>query len=664
MKLFRNILCLFNILLLNVCLRGEDIYHPADTDNDWHLSESEMAAYVSSWQKGDADISDTIRGLYLSTKFESYKYDASRPRPLCWLSGDGGQSGGGETGINRALIVGINQYLYTNSLYGCVNDANGVRDMLLLTDDAWSVDNVTVLMNSSATLNAVRSQMRALAASSHAGDTVLFAQSSHGGSHSGTNCYMCEYDSFYEDYQLAEDLAEFDDDVNVVLIIDTCSSGGLFKGEKGASPITFAESVMNHYRLLKANRRNGNGNNTKESFGSNIAFMTASDYYETSSEGYYFHGRRFGLYIGHLLEATYTSRADTNNDGRFQLMELHQYAVSNIDPNEQHPQYLNADLLNSISFAGNVRASKSSSPLNTSSVTRAYQHGIWQSIKENLITIEVSPDNNVNVWGLEEILPEGVTIDYLSEDYHSHWDAESRRLTWWGTGSATLSVTVSGKNIKKQLQCKANGDGTYIDLYGDFTLYLPDENNEEPGGDDEPGEQGSFLAIQSSQGYLSGKTCVITYRFDISAMEIERFALRLPTGWTYHSDTLENCSGGPQEDSESSRLVWVFDTPATTTLDFSICLNVPADFEGTAELSSWVYANEKYIPLKDNPLNISSRMKYHSADSNKDGRISLDELLQVIRLYNYEVNHERTGEYHSDPGNGIDDFAPGPFEDD
>jgi hypothetical protein len=732
-KLSNKILYLLVFLLVHFSFADEAVYHPADTDTDWHLSESEMEAFVSKWQKGQEDISDTIRGLYLSYNFESYKYDGSRPRPLCWLADNGGQNGD-ETGVNKALIIGINEYLHANSLTGCVNDANGIRDKLLLTDEAWCSDNVTILLNSSATVNSVRSQILALAASSHAGDIVLFAQSSHGGLHGGTNSYMCEYDGNYEDYQLAQDLAEFDEGVKVVLIIDTCHSGGLFKAKNGNLSAEFAKSVMNYYKEIKVNR--AGGKELKESFGSNIAFMTASDYNEYSYDSYYFQGRRYGYYIGHLIEATYTSRADVNGDGRFQLMEMHNYAANNVY--DQTPQYLNDNLLNSISFKGNVGSGNSGGFFwsdRSESVPRAKQ-GVWQTIEENVITIEVLPAENVKIWGLEEVLPEGVTPDDFSKEHHANWDAETRRLTWWGTGNANLTVTVSGEDVKKQLQCKANADGTNIDIYGDFMLYLPGggdpapvayavvvENGIAKVGDDvittaaagvrvtvtandapdgmvfgswtcigveledttmnpatfempandvnltanfvtipDPVPQGSFTGVQFSEGYLNGRTCVITYRIDITNMELNRFAICLPEGWTYHSDTLANCEGEPQFDEETSKLIWIFDTPATTSLNFTVHLNVPANFEGVAEIPAWVYANDNYVSLTENALEIASRMRYHSADSNKDGKISLDELLQVIRLYNFEAENERTGEYHSDPDNGIDGFAPGPFD--
>jgi len=50
---------------------------------------------------------------------------------------------------------------------------------------------------------------------------------------------------------------------------------------------------------------------------------------------------------------------------------------------------------------------------------------------------------------------------------------------------------------------------------------------------------------------------------------------------------------------------------------------------------------------------------YHSADSSRDGKLSLLELTRVIELYNYRNGTTRTGQYHAQLGTE-DGFAPGP----
>ena len=49
---------------------------------------------------------------------------------------------------------------------------------------------------------------------------------------------------------------------------------------------------------------------------------------------------------------------------------------------------------------------------------------------------------------------------------------------------------------------------------------------------------------------------------------------------------------------------------------------------------------------------------YHTADFNRDGAVSLNELLRVIELYNTREGTTRTGRYELDP-NTADGFRPG-----
>ena len=55
----------------------------------------------------------------------------------------------------------------------------------------------------------------------------------------------------------------------------------------------------------------------------------------------------------------------------------------------------------------------------------------------------------------------------------------------------------------------------------------------------------------------------------------------------------------------------------------------------------------------------ASLMVYHSADSNRDGKMSLLELTRVIELYNTRTGTTRTGAYKLQTGSE-DGFAPSP----
>lgn len=51
--------------------------------------------------------------------------------------------------------------------------------------------------------------------------------------------------------------------------------------------------------------------------------------------------------------------------------------------------------------------------------------------------------------------------------------------------------------------------------------------------------------------------------------------------------------------------------------------------------------------------------RYHSADSDRSGKLSLTELTRVLELYSYRVGTVRTGQYKPKAGTE-DGFEPGP----
>jgi len=61
-------------------------YHPADQNQDFKISDAEMNAYVIGWQEGLNPETYAMRATYLFGKGGSYKFDAAKNRPACWLS--------------------------------------------------------------------------------------------------------------------------------------------------------------------------------------------------------------------------------------------------------------------------------------------------------------------------------------------------------------------------------------------------------------------------------------------------------------------------------------------------------------------------------------------------------------------------------------------------
>ena len=215
-------------------------------------------------------------------------------------------------GTHYAVVVGCNNYAtgYASSLKGAVPDANHVYS-LITTRGAWETANVTKLTDSAAKHDAIRAAISNAAANAVAGDTFLYFQSSHGGNWSytfvtndapyadyptivygldpaGEDNFICSYNANYTAAEMAADLAAFDPAVNVVVMLDTCHSAGMFKydasrgvrrrapaaGLLSASPDLFAEAVAAQLGAIRRAR----GIRAP----SNVGFVTAADFNEYS----------------------------------------------------------------------------------------------------------------------------------------------------------------------------------------------------------------------------------------------------------------------------------------------------------------------------------------------------------------------------------------------
>ena len=215
------------------------------------------------------------------------------------------------------LFVGVNVYKSISPLGGCVNDATNMRDRF--TDWGYCArTDTTLLTDRAATLAAVRAAMADLAAKAAPGDTVLFYQSSHGTQRSNTTvCGLCEHDGTYWDYQLADDLGQFADGVRVVVMADTCNSGGLFKSAGAAAPrFDLARRVQ---ALLSESRPAGRPSAGAArgaaprnlSAPADIGWITAADYDQSS-----FDTGTNGWFTAAFLESWASGAADPDGDGR------------------------------------------------------------------------------------------------------------------------------------------------------------------------------------------------------------------------------------------------------------------------------------------------------------------------------------------------------------
>ena len=213
------------------------------------------------------------------------------------------------------LFVGINEYTMSGAttLHGCVNDAT---NMLLraMKSGLWHADRTTLLTNSCATAANIRAAIADIASQAVAGDTVLYYHSGHGaGTDYGepTAVGLCAHDAFYYDSELATDLADFADGVKIVVIADTCHSGGLYK--TNAWTKTGRQFVERMSELV-----------------SGPAFVAAVDYNNNSIDDpdMYPDGGYGGVFTASLVEGWRTGAADADGDSKLNFLELAQYATA------------------------------------------------------------------------------------------------------------------------------------------------------------------------------------------------------------------------------------------------------------------------------------------------------------------------------------------------
>ena len=268
---------------------------------------------------------------------------------------DSGYCGTLVTQVQRlALLIGIDHYLPAygpTALTACTNDANSMRNLFLLGDPSnrWEAENIQMFTDVQATKATIQEELHTLASSSEAGDLVVYYHSSHGGQSSGSNpsnTFICTYDADYTDAELGTDLAQFLSETRVIVILDTCFSGGMFKDPAILEHWPFAEHAIAAYKKAKRAQLKSQDKRIPKDLGNNIAFMTACNYDEVSWEL-----GNHGLYTGYLLEGCATTSVDTNSDGEYQFFELHAYAdvaaaaASASFSYQQHAQAYNTNLL-------------------------------------------------------------------------------------------------------------------------------------------------------------------------------------------------------------------------------------------------------------------------------------------------------------------------------
>ncbi|MHC4671713.1 MAG: caspase family protein [Planctomycetota bacterium] len=242
------------------------------------------------------------------------------------------------TPAKRALLVGIDHYdpyYGASSLPSCVNDAKGMRDTYLADTPT---ENITLLTDGQATREAIRNALQSMAYQAGPNDEIVYFHSSHGGQSYGTDTYLCTYNADYTDTELGYDLALFSAGQKVIVIVDACYSGGLYKNAEWP----LARRIMKTFKTQKMKQLQARGAEVPRDLGANIAFITACNYNQTCDAG-----AVYSLFTEYLIKAGSVISADSNGDGQFQYWEIYNYAAdeASYQNSGQTAQFSNQTLL-------------------------------------------------------------------------------------------------------------------------------------------------------------------------------------------------------------------------------------------------------------------------------------------------------------------------------
>ena len=316
-------------------------------------------------------------------------------------------------GTYYVLSEGVNKYKDDRqiALSGCVPDAKNVLSACTnATYGLWLPQNCVGFYDSDVTWAAVRAQLNSFAEVAKSGDTVLYYHSSHG----GDDC-ICLYDREYYADELAEDLMRFKAGVRVVVVLDTCHSGSMFKDGSGVDPESgpwrFAASVQGLMDEMKSVQ-------TKDAKaaavnGPAVGWVTACDDDQTSLDA-----GSGGWFTNPFVAAWKTNSTDANGDGFNDFKEIFNIAAPKAIDTERAPQTMNESLLRSVA-AWNISGTIGG-------------HGKW---------IGGSGDNRFSIaanWGDNRVPSTGDALDFSSVSTATAIEADV---------NATFGAVTMGKGV-------------------------------------------------------------------------------------------------------------------------------------------------------------------------------------------------------------------------
>ncbi len=212
-----------------------------------------------------------------------------------------------------SLFVGIDEYdpdYGPGDLDSCENDADLMQDTLT-SAGFFSYADSSILKSSEAKKAVIRQRISDAAKDLETGDIFLYFHSSHG----DEDPYLiCTYDASYYATELAEDLSNFKDGVKIIVILDSCFSGGM------VPPESFANAVLSEMASIRSKACGVSFSEAANDLKTDAVFLTASQADELS-----FTYGEYSLFTSAFYFG-FDSLSDLNADGLLSFEEVFERA--------------------------------------------------------------------------------------------------------------------------------------------------------------------------------------------------------------------------------------------------------------------------------------------------------------------------------------------------
>ena len=230
-----------------------------------------------------------------------------------------------DQGHRRLLAVGVCHFADTRiaPLKYCVDDARSLAEYF--SKDGVPAEHITLLLNEDAKKDRLLTELRRLAGELGPDDSLFFFYSSHGAGDAEGKTYFITFDAVLD--ELADTALPMQDlkaEIekircrNVVMMIDTCHSGGV-KSLKRPDEKAYDKLVRSADKSTR------------------IAILTSSRTHETSLESEKW---RHGAFTYYMLEGLSGAGDNFPRDGQVSVTELFDYvmvAVPRATERAQHP---------------------------------------------------------------------------------------------------------------------------------------------------------------------------------------------------------------------------------------------------------------------------------------------------------------------------------------